>query len=120
MKKKIFNWLFRDEIAKLKSEFENINSSLVKSEQKILSQSKVLDYLLQGVDLSVDVHENSYSNSWAVISLQGVKTDYIKFIDLGNKDIKEIQGFLRYYEKAGNIKVDASPRSSEFLKIRRY
>lgn len=120
MKKKLFNWLFKDEILKLEQKFEYINSSLVKSEQKILSRSKVLDYLLQGIDVSVDVHENNYSNSWAVVSLQGAKTDYIKFVDLGNNDIREIQNFLRYYEKAGITKIDASPRTSKFLKITKF
>ena len=58
------------------------------------------------IDVSVDVHHRS--GSWAVVSLQGTKTDYIKFIDLGNRDMMEIARFLRQYDRA-NVKLDASP-----------
>ena len=62
--------------------------------------------LMGNIDVSVDVHHRS--GSWAVVSLQGAKTDYIKFIDLGNRDMMEIARFLRQYDRA-NVKIDASP-----------
>lgn len=43
-----------------------------------------------------------------ITTLEGSKTDYIKFIDLGSRDMMEIARFLRQYDRA-NVKIDASP-----------
>ncbi len=115
MVRKLFNWIFKVELNKLKSEIvkaENLITTLDK-------QRKVFDNVLSNIDVSVDIHEydHRYSPSWAVISLQGQKTDYIKFIALGQSDINEIANFLRQFERNTNIKVDASPHATRFLRI---
>ena len=84
---------------------------------------KELSSILDSIDVSVDVHE--HSRSWACISLQGTKQDYIKFVDLGDSQIREISNFLRRYEGSNNIKIDAHPSTSmilknEFKKINRF
>lgn len=99
MIRKLFNWAFKAEITKLNEQSQNI------------------DKLLQGLDVSVDVHEYRPFESWAVISLQGQKTDYLKFIDLRDAEIHDIARFLRRYEGAANIKIDASPQASRFLRV---
>ena len=86
-------------------------------EEKTNLRLSTLEELYKNLDISVDVHEHKFSNSWAVISIQGKKTDYIKFIDLGNSEIREIAQFLRRLEKVRNIKVDASPLASPLLRI---
>lgn len=78
------------------------------------TQEREIKNFLNNFDVTVDVHQ--YSHSWAVISIQGQKSDFIKFIDLGPADIFEIQKFLRQFDRT---KVDASPRESKFLKFER-
>lgn len=111
--KKAFNWFFKAELDKLNSEITTANYTL----NKLKQQQEKFEELLMGIDVSVDVHDYKYSPSWAVISLQGKHTDYIKFVDLGDSDIREISKFLRNFEKDANIKIDAYPTTSDFLKI---
>lgn len=115
MIKKIFNSIFKTELEKLKVEIRNAQSI----SRQLEIQRTTIENILSGIDISVDVHEynNKYTPSWAVISLQGERVDYIKFIDLGQKEIYEIQKFLRNFEKISNTKIDASPGASKFLRI---
>ena len=116
MIRKLFNWIFKIELAKLSTEIKKAEAISV----RLNRQHEIFDKVLSGIEVSVDVHEyERRANSWAVISLQGQKTDYIKFVDLGTKDVVEIGKFLRQFERNANIKVDASPQASEFLRIRR-
>jgi len=98
---KIFRRIFASEFLKLK--------------QIILTaeiHEKRIKNLLKNIDVSVDVHQ--YASSWAVISIQGERTDYIKFINLGKRDLIEIRRFLKHYDRT---KIDAHPAHSEYLKI---
>ena len=111
--KSIVRWTLQKEI----EEFQTQIISSRRLKDKLKDRIAKFDSI---IDVSVDVHEyNKYSPSWAVISLQGQKTDYIKFIDLGKKDVSEIANFLRQFERARNIKVDASPSASQFLRIKK-
>ncbi len=113
MIRKIFKWIFKSELQELNTQIQNSKEIAVKNE----ALQKTLNSFL---DVSVDVHEyQKHSKSWAVISLQGTKADYIKFIDLGDADIRHIQQFLRQFERDANIKIDASPIASQFLRISR-
>ena len=105
--KVFFRWIFKDEIHKLSILEKNYHLNINR-----------LTSLLNNIDVSIDVHENihQYSPSWAVISIQGEKADYIKFINLGNMELREIQKFLRQFEKS---KVDATPSATMFLKFNR-
>jgi hypothetical protein len=100
--RKIFKWIFREELIELKTTTEITKA-----------QGKIIKSLLGNIDVSVDVHQ--YAPSWAVISMQGEKADYIKFIDLGRAEIREIQKFLRQFERS---KIDSAPHfTKEFWKI---
>lgn len=116
--KKLFKWIFKSELKQLNALIQQTKDLIINYE----SQEKRIKNILQGIDVSVDVHDYcKYSPSWAIISLQGNKTDYIKFINLGDSDIKQIAKFLRVYEKNNiNVKIDASPHASQFLKINKY
>ena len=133
MIKKLFRWVFKSELDTLQVERESIKkyvdlmesryTSIYNRYNELQSRYDHLSKILGGVDLSVDVHEDSYSPSWAVISIQGQKMDYIKFIDLGKDDIYAIQSYLRQFERvSSNVKVDATPRVAQYLipKNRRY
>lgn len=112
--KKFFLWLFSEE-------FNKMQSALIQceKERKLLKeQADRVTNLLSNLDISVDLHH--YSPSWAVISLQGQKADYIKFIQLDDRTIYDIQKVLSQFERS---KVDCSPmerpyfRSNKIFKI---
>ena len=104
MIKRFFRWLFKNELDSLNtkcSEVQTIIESLkqqqftmttafasqLKNTQEVVKKYQdVFDNILSGIDVSVDVHEpQSRTNNWAVISLQGQRTDFVKFIDFGYK-----------------------------------
>ena len=116
MIRKLFKWIFKAELQELNSQIQRTKEATAKYEY----YQKALENVLKNIDVSIDVHEyHRRSNSWAVISVQGRKTDYIKFVDLKDSDAKEIQMFMRQFERNANIKIDASPNASEFLRISR-
>lgn len=100
---KIFTWVFKAQLLKLENQ--------IRLSEK---QTTEVNSMLGNIDVSVDV--NYHSPSWAVISIQGEKTDYIKFIELGRKDLRDIQRFLSHFDKA---KVDTHPQHSKYLRIPR-
>lgn len=106
-------WLFADEIQSVK---DNIEKGLRNATETSRKNREDIDNILRGLDLSVDVHENG--NSWAVISLRAGDSVYLKFIDLSRSDIRDIADFLRKYERASGMKIDALPRASDFFRIR--
>ena len=108
-------WVFKNELLELQTQISKAKDATLNYE----AQEKRIKNILQNIDVSVDVHEYKYSPSWAVVSLQGQKTDYIKFIDLRDSDLREIGSFLRRYEREANIKIDASPNASCFLRVPR-
>jgi hypothetical protein len=122
MLKKFFRWLFSEELAELKKQTDLASDAAAKVEQAIrhyLYTEKKIENIFENLDVSVDVHQ--YSPSWAVISLQGEKTDYVKFVTLKNSDIREIQGFLKKFDRMDRIKIDATPGLDRTIKeIRKY
>lgn len=108
MIRKFFKWIFKKELNELHSETQKYKDAFSNYE----SQERRIKNLLANIDVSVDVHH--YSPSWACISIQGEKTDYIKFIDLGASDIREIHDFLKRYDRG---KVDAIPHETQYLKF---
>ena len=106
--RKLVRWALKDEI-------DQLNVGILEIKVQINRVKQVLG----NIDVGVDVHEydNKYSPSWAVISIQGKRTDFIKFIDLGQREIIDIQQFLRHFDRS---KVDASPHATQFLKCTCY
>ena len=100
MKKRFKNflkWIFKEEIVEMKKKFDDEIAEL-NTFRNIIRHD--VNELKQFVDVSIDVHEpHRPSKSWAVISIQGHKMDYIKFVDLGDMEIREIGGFLRQFER---------------------
>lgn len=107
--RKLFLYLFKEDFKRMKA-LERDLEGLIHRQKCETSLAEVraerIRKLLGNIDVSVDVHHRS--GSWAIVSLQGSKTDYIKFIDLGSRDMMEIARFLRQYDRA-NVKIDASP-----------
>lgn len=113
--RKLFLYLFKEDFQRMEA-LERDLKGLIHRQKCATSEAEVraerIRQLLGNIDVSVDVHQRS--GSWAVVSLQGTKTDYIKFIDLGNRDMMEIARFLRQYDRA-NVKLDASPFDRQML-----
>lgn len=103
--KKLFKWILLEEIKELENN----------KQQLTLLKHDFYD-LFTDIKVGVDYHEKS--SSWAVISLQGEKLDYLKFIDLERKDIQDIQHFLRHFDKR-NRTIDANPQIKGWLKTGR-
>jgi hypothetical protein len=128
-RKFLLGWLLREEYNNLKvliDTFKDTEKRIILKERNLDSKinevhdrSRKLDILFENLDVSIDHHINKYSRSWAVISLQGQKMDYIKFMDLGNDGVMEIQRFLRQFEIDSNIKLDSFPRADELFGIER-
>lgn len=113
----IFQWIFKEKLENLNDQIRRAQVAAGSCE----SYTAHIKNILNNIDVSVDVHEynHHHSPSWAVISLQGQKTDYIKFIDLGDRELREIANFLRQFERGRDIKIDAHPQTSKLLKIRK-
>lgn len=94
MIKRFFRWVFKEELAKLELSISD-NGDL----------RNRLESVIGNMDVGVDV--NQYSPSWAVVSIQGVKTDYIRFINLSQGEATDIQRFLSNFRDDRRVKVDA-------------
>jgi len=112
---KFFRWLFSEELRDIKNNVFESREEITRQQylsQQIEEKSRKLSNILDNIDVSVDVHQ--YARSWAVISIQGQKEDYIKFVDLGHAEIREISRFLSRFDRT---KVDAAPGVSKFIKM---
>lgn len=94
--RKLFLYLFKEDFQRMKA-LERDLKGLIHRQKCATSLAEVcaerIRKLLGNIDVSVDVHQRS--GSWAVVSLQGGKTDYIKFVDL---DQKALGRFLLSYD----------------------
>lgn len=76
MIRKLFNWIFKSELDKLQKVIDTAENRSFRAEKLVAElewQKKAFQSILDGIDVSVDVHEYDHSPSWAVISLQGQK-----------------------------------------------
>ena len=53
-------------------------------------------------DVGTDVGIRSVDHSWAVICVHG-KMDYVKFVDMSQRDIMEISKFLKRFEYSNRV-----------------
>lgn len=111
----------------IKRKLKNLIISLLDEEEiltvKKLDPSKVLttdnlnvDKLLTTdncVSLGVDVHQ--MGRSWAVINIDTGDRHVIKFIDMKKEYAKDILQYLRKYEKADYINIDADPFTTKLF-----
>lgn len=108
--KRFFAWCFREEL----SHYNEVISQCEKERILLKEQINRTKNVLSNFDVSVDVHH--HAPSWAVVSLQGGKTDYLKFIDLGDRNIREISQFLSQFDRKNQIKIDCSPMEVPYFR----
>ena len=104
---RFFAWIFSEEIKKM--EQATVSASNAKLRMEAYEQ-RMRD-VLGCIDLTFDVDQ--YSGSWAVISIQGQKQDFIRFIDMKGQELRYVQDFLRKFDRT---KVDASPQHIHFFR----
>lgn len=113
--RKLFLYLFKEDFQRMEA-LELDLKGLIHRQKCATSEAEVraerIRQLLGNIDVSVDVHQRS--GSWAVVSLQGGKTDYIKFVDLDQRSIREIAFFLRQFDR-DHVKIDANPFDRQML-----
>lgn len=123
MKSKITNWLkktlgitkIEEENKYLRTQVEFLQETHIKDLERISSLNNTIDKhnvqignLLSLVEIGVDVNiERKRGRGWAVICLNG-KSDYVKFVDLAEKDIRGIRDFISSYEGTKKT-IDAPP-----------
>ena len=113
--RKLFFWLFKEDFERM-NKLESDLKGLIHRQKSATQEAEVhaarIKQLMGNIDVSVDVHHRS--GSWAVVSLQGGKTDYIKFVDIDQRSIREISAFLRQFDRQ-NVKIDANPFDRQML-----
>ena len=125
LKGKLKNWLFKEElndIEMIKTELktvasntEEIRSTYDECLKQINQAYKILceaidkhnksytlledcrKFMNSICDVGVDVGHYGADHSWAVICVHG-KIDYVKFVDMNQRDIMDIANFLRRFE----------------------
>lgn len=113
--RKLFLYLFREDFKRMEELERDLGGLIHRQKCATLeaeTRAKCINQLIGNIDVSVDVHQRS--GSWAVISLQGQKADYIKFVDLDQRSLKEISHFLRQFDRQ-NVKIDANPFDRQML-----
>lgn len=113
--RKLFLYLFREDFKRMEELERDLRGLIHRQKCATLeaeTRAKRINQLIGNIDVSVDVHQRS--GSWAVISLQGQKADYIKFVDLDQRSLKEISHFLRQFDRQ-NVKIDANPFDRQML-----
>lgn len=108
LKKKFARWLLKEQIEKLELSQQKYDS-LLRDQSNIYKKQvdlvKELQDKLGNIGVGVDVDPHPYSHSWAVICLQGNKRDFIKFVELNDSNVHEIQRFLSNFRR-DNVNID--------------
>jgi hypothetical protein len=78
-----------------------------KKSQQLISESQALlsdchKFMNSICDVGTDIGFRSNDHSWAVICIHG-KMDYVKFVDMGQKDIQSIANFLKNFEYSNRV-----------------
>lgn len=113
--RKLFFYLFREDFKRMEELERDLRGLIHRQKCATLeaeTSAKRINQLIGNIDVSVDVHRRS--GSWAVVSLRGQKMDYIKFVDLDQRSLKEISHFLRQFDRQ-NVKIDANPFDRQML-----
>lgn len=55
------------------------------------------------VKVGVDYHHYDRRESWAVVCLEGDSKTFIQFYNLKDKDVKDIEHFLKFFETKNKI-----------------
>lgn len=128
LRNKLKNWLFADEIQRIKHteriiddsvhRFRMVSVQLGDAENQLHNAEKEVEecrkLLTQLVDIGVDVGFSTEEHSWAVICIAG-KQEYVKFLPLNSGDARDVLRFLKQFEYSRRI-VDSPLAFKNILK----
>ena len=130
LKEKLKNWLFADEIQRIKHIERTINDSVHRfrmasvqlgdAENQLHNAEKEVEecrkLLTQLVDIGVDVGFHTEEHSWAVICIAG-HPEYVKFLPLTHRDARGILDFLKQFQYSRQV-IDSPIAFKSVLKNR--
>jgi hypothetical protein len=116
LKEKIKNWLFKEEINDIKetkAKYDELLKSVERARattnkaQEMHDKSHILledcrKFMNSICDVGTDVGFRDTDHSWAIICVHG-KMDYVKFVDMSQRDIRSIADFLKNFEYSNRI-----------------
>ena len=116
LKEKLKNWLFADEIQRIKHIERTIDDSVHRfrmasvqlgdAENQLHNAEKEVEecrrLITQLVDIGVDVGFHTEEHSWAVICIAG-KPEYVKFLPLTHRDAKGVLDFLKQFQYSRQV-----------------
>ena len=109
----LINWLFGSFVQEQKKAHESKINELNDTISTLNEKIQHLDMVFNQMEISIDVHTKT--GSWAVLSIAAGDVDYIKFLQFSPKDLRELQGFLKNFQRC---KVDATPPIKQFLTLK--
>ena len=105
--KGFFEWAFSDELSNMRTTCEQQQSTPRQMQKEIedlrILQNQLTVYrrkmetLLGSISISTNLPKKS--ENWAVISIQGEKIDYVKFVALPKNDMIAISQFLAQFDQ---------------------
>lgn len=60
------------------------------------------------IEVGADIHVHNERENWAVVCVKG-KPDYVKFVHLGHREVRDIQRFLSQFDRK-NVTLDLPPQ----------
>lgn len=90
------------EFNKLHSHINTLESKLDRFNSYNNELLKTNEFILNQFNISADLGANEYHKNWAVICVKG-KPEYVKFVDLSNRDIRDIAMYIRRFEGTNRI-----------------
>ena len=116
LKEKLKNWFFKEELNDIKVIRENYDKHILSLERAKALADEVRDqhrksydlltdcrkFMNSVCDVGTDVGFKSSDHSWAVICIHG-KMDYVKFVDMNQRDIRSIADFLKNFEYSNRV-----------------
>ncbi len=112
IKRKLQSFLGVEDLIQEVNSLERLVGSLNSEINKLYSlNNKVIqenNAIMKQFNVSADIYQRGDRNSWAVISIQG-KPEYIRFVNMSNKDMHEIHSFLKQFERT-NMTIDSPYR----------
>lgn len=112
IKEKILIWLGINQInSEVKRNYREFNAFRKISHEDIGMLNNQIHNINKTYSIGVDVGVKDHRN-WAVICIEG-KPNYVKFVDLNSRGVREVQRFLRQFEGSRNV-IDA-PYNMDFI-----
>lgn len=105
--KGFFEWAFSDELSSMRTTCEQQQKTTLQMKHEIEElhilqntvnvYKKKLESMLGGISVSANIPRKG--ENWAVISIQGERIDYVKFIALPKNDMIAISKFLAQFDQ---------------------